>query len=328
MSYRENSTAAALREDIFAAAVESIEEYLQNTRHGILKSAGYEFVDGQARLNFPGPGMEGESSTTLNAQRAPMSTFQRADYGEYYTLNMDPTDFGRAYIMDFTNNDVIRMMRAGMSEDDIIEKYMMRSFKAFVEQIEIKGTSASGGIGNATTPFDGTLCADYDVNSSSDRWDEDDSNPVNDVQVVKDSLWNDCRVYANTAYMSTSHRRTLATHPALTANFGGNVGFGGLTEGQIAQALGLEKVYVLDPDYIGDYVTICAQGAPRVMRSDNSHSCIYGYNPEKSGDLYGLQMSAEKINGGHGQMLSCLTFAFCDLGWNPLGGRRLADCLA
>lgn len=332
-SHRENSTAAIDREDMLLTTQTGMDAFMdgEGSKYTFLRSAGFTLVDSKAELNWDGPSMHTQGSSAVEGIRAAGSEFIRAKKGKQYTANLTPTDLGLSVDTDKADEAIKRRMRMGGSFDDMLEWAFVRSFEFFVEQIEMLGVVESGGLGNATTPFDSTLAADYDAQSSgSGAWDSDTSNPITDVETIKDGLKNDMGVFPNTGYMSSTVRRALRTHPALTAQWGGNVGLGGLTDAMIAESLGLEKIYVGDPDSFGEYVTICTQGAPGgfIESAPNRYTVIYGYDPEQGTGQYGIQMTQETQPGTSGRNVWATTHAFCGVCVNPIGGRRISNVLA
>lgn len=325
-SHTEGSSASVARPDLYLINEEWMRSFGtgEGSVYTILRSAAL-FPDPTLRkstLNFEYADMYREDSSAAYLPRAPGSPFRILALGTGYEVDITPGDRGGALPVSWANQEIRAMLAQGMSRDDILAQRGRRSYTRLVEEIELLGTEPSGaGLGDATTPF---VTADSDPGN----WASDSSNPVYDVDGRR-NVMRELGVTIDTMYCSWTVLSRLRVHPALVSLYGGNVGYGGLGEAQVAAALGLQRIYAGNPDRYGAYVTLCRQPAPGtnvLMDGASSATVIWCYDPSDAGE-YGVRYTTETMPGTHGRDESVLASAYGAIAINPAGGCRLSGVL-
>lgn len=322
----EGSQAAVSRPDLALAGGDYFARYGiegENNNNTIIRSAAKLLQVGKARLKFPSYGMYLSGATAVTGRRAPYGQFGVAKPSDLNYIDVNPASTGIAIPVDRDDAYVVSQIAAGRSFDELLSVYAQRSIARFVEQIEILGVKATGGLAAASTPFD---TADVDVQSGGEgAWDSASSDPRKDIALVRETVhWANI----NTMYLGLKIHNKLKFHPALVAMFGGNVGSGGLMDSQIAEALELDYVYVGADALYGEYVSLCTQSAPGSDPMAAPSSIVYAFDPQNNGEpAYGMQYTTEPVPGTAGITTHVLARSVCDIGINGALGMRLTNTL-
>ena len=331
MSHRENSTAAVNREDIYLASQEHLLSDLRDPRspYGILRFASTDIVDGgKVQYNFDGPELYREGGATVRGHRANGAQFKTALKGRVYEAEMNTNDFGLSVSAFQADPATRRRMRNGASWDDILAWKARQSFGRFIEQMEILGLNL---LGDATTPFDTANAGLDDIDAqgaayAGAAWNDAGANIPQCIFQAKMDLKELVGVFPDTLYVPANRMAGLRTHGSLVTMYGGNVGSGGLTSDQVAEALELDRVVPVDSTLLGDRAVLCAQ-AQGDVQAVGAEKCtvIYGYDPEFAMGELGVSVSAEAIPGSAGRDSWVTAYAHCGLVVNPIGGVRLIN---